>query len=126
MRTPQERLKLQAKFREGMDLYDAGRREEGLAVLRAVLKQCAEEGIALPPAMDAQLRATLAQAPAAPAPQQPTPPKPIARAAPAVAGKGSRRLRKRRRRGSAAGAGHHGSPLARADRSGHGRPVDPD
>jgi general secretion pathway protein D len=78
-----ERLKLQAKFREGMDLYDAGRREEGLAVLSGVLKRCAEEGIALPPAMDAQLRATLAQAPAAPAPQPPTPPKPIARAVPA-------------------------------------------
>jgi len=77
-----ERLKLQAKFREGMDLYNAGRREEGLAVLRAVLNQCAEEGIALPPAMEAQLRATLAQAPASPAAQQPTPPKPIARAAP--------------------------------------------
>ncbi len=77
------RLKLQVKFREGMDLYDAGHRAEGLAILRAVLNQCAEEGIALPPALDAQLRVTLAQAPAAPAPQPPTPPKPVARTAPA-------------------------------------------
>ena len=83
------RLKLQVKFREGMDLYDAGHRAEGLAVLRAVLKQCAEEGIALPPALDAQLRATLAQTPAAPAPQPPAAPKPIARAALALRPKGT-------------------------------------
>jgi general secretion pathway protein D len=81
------RLKLQARFREGMDLYDAGRHEEGLAVLRAVLRQCGDEGIALPSAMDAQLRATLAQTPAAPA-SQPPQPKPITRAASAPA-KGS-------------------------------------
>jgi general secretion pathway protein D len=78
-----ERLKLQAKFREGLALYSAGRLEEGLAILSGVLTQCAEEGIALPPAMNAQLRAVLAQAPAAPAPQPPTRPKPVARTVPA-------------------------------------------
>jgi general secretion pathway protein D len=77
-----DRLKLQARFREGMDLYDAGRTDEGLVILRAVLKQCADEGIALPPTMDAQLRLTLVRATAAPTAPQPTLPKPIAKATP--------------------------------------------
>ena len=98
------RLKLQAKFREGMDLYDAGRHDEGLALLRAVLKQCADEGIALPPAMDAQLRATLAQAPAArrastaaEAARQGRSPAPAKATPPEAAGHGLRRRRTSRK-----------------------------
>ena len=77
------RLKLQAQYRRGVGLLDAGKAEEALRVLRGVAEEAAREGIRFSPQMEADLKRALSgkapvprKAQAKPAaPPAPPPPK---------------------------------------------------
>ncbi len=57
-----KRLKLEARFREGMAHYNAGRVDVAAAILQDVARQIDEEGVQLSPAAHSKMKAVLAGA----------------------------------------------------------------
>ena len=55
-----KRLKLEARFREGMESFNAGRIDVAAAILQEVSRQIDEEGVQLSPASQSKMKAVLA------------------------------------------------------------------
>lgn len=55
-----KRLKLEARFREGMENYNAGRVDVAAAILQEVARQIDNEGVQLTPASQSKMKAVLA------------------------------------------------------------------